>query len=209
MPVSASTLAKLMAAGLSGQDLIDVVASIDADMETSAPIKSRSAGAIRQERYRNRKASQSVTSDVTRDVTEGNAALPPSPGPLDPPLPDPPPYNPPNPIHHPGKKTREPAPGRLGSAGNVGTVGARSGPFRSQGTARSRQVPRFLGEQGRQGRGKARLGGDLAELDPQLQRLSRAAAGHRRRRIGPGRTRPGEHGGFHVEDFGTGKAARR
>jgi|GEM_PF-2578183 len=104
MPVSASTLAKLMAAGLSGQDLIDVVASIDADMETSAPIKSRSAGAIRQERYRNRKASQSVTSDVTRDVTEGNAALPPSPGPLDPPSQTLPPIIPQTPSTIPVKK---------------------------------------------------------------------------------------------------------
>lgn len=65
MPVSADTLRKLMDAGLSGDALLDVVASIDADNAT----KARSGGAERQARYRARKAS-TVTSDVTRDVTE-------------------------------------------------------------------------------------------------------------------------------------------
>jgi len=65
VPVSAATLSKLIAAGLSGQELIDVVASIDADMDSNPAPKKRSAGAIRQERYRERKASQSVTGDVT------------------------------------------------------------------------------------------------------------------------------------------------
>ena len=65
MPVSADTLRKLMDAGLSGDALLDVVASIDADNVQ----KSRSNGAERQARYRAKKAS-TVTSDVTRDVTK-------------------------------------------------------------------------------------------------------------------------------------------
>lgn len=65
MPVSADTLRKLMDAGLSGDALLDVVASIDAD---NGP-RTRSNGAERQSRYRARKAA-TVTSDVTRDVTD-------------------------------------------------------------------------------------------------------------------------------------------
>jgi hypothetical protein len=65
MPVSAETLRKLMAAGLSGDALLDVVASIDAD-GASVP-KVRTAHAMRQERYRQRLASQTVTSDASRD----------------------------------------------------------------------------------------------------------------------------------------------
>lgn len=67
MPVSAATLRKLMDAGLSGDDLIDVVASIDADH--GAMPKVRSAHAIRQERYMERKASQNVTNDASYDVS--------------------------------------------------------------------------------------------------------------------------------------------
>lgn len=69
MPVSADTLRLLMAAGLNGEALLDVVASIDADV-TSTP-RVRSAHALRQERYRQRKASQNVTSDASRDVSDG------------------------------------------------------------------------------------------------------------------------------------------
>lgn len=61
MPVSAETLRKLMDAGLTGDALLEVVASIDADHQ-EAP--TRSAAAERQARYRARKAG-----DVTRDVT--------------------------------------------------------------------------------------------------------------------------------------------
>lgn len=64
MPVSATTLRKLMAAGLSGDDLLDIVESIDADNSNAA----RSKAAERQARYRARRA-QTVTSDVTNDVT--------------------------------------------------------------------------------------------------------------------------------------------
>jgi hypothetical protein len=69
MSVSAATLRKLIDAGLSGDALIDVVESIEADHE--AP--QRSASAERQARYRARKNNQNVTSDVTRDVTDGDA----------------------------------------------------------------------------------------------------------------------------------------
>lgn len=85
MPVSSETLRMLMDAGLSGDALLEVVASIDADH--AARSKVRTAGAIRQERYRQRKASQTVTGDVTNDVTdlpspEGSSPTPPSPKPL-------------------------------------------------------------------------------------------------------------------------------
>lgn len=68
MPVSADTLRMLLAAGLTGDALVEVVASIDAD-HASAP-KTKTAAAIRQERYRDRKAASSVTRDVTRDVSD-------------------------------------------------------------------------------------------------------------------------------------------
>lgn len=64
MPVSAVTLELLVAAGLHGQALIDVVRSIDAD---HAP-KPRSSGAERQASYRQRNKEVSQ-SDVTGDVT--------------------------------------------------------------------------------------------------------------------------------------------
>lgn len=78
MPVSASTLKMLIDGGFAGDALVAVVAAIDADMATSAPstrddVKARSGAAIRQERYRHRKASdvtKPITRDVTRDVTD-------------------------------------------------------------------------------------------------------------------------------------------
>lgn len=68
MSVSSATLRKLMDAGLTGEALIAVVESIEADQQGPK----RSAAAERQARYRSRKASQNVTSDVTRDVTGGD-----------------------------------------------------------------------------------------------------------------------------------------
>lgn len=65
MPVSATTLQKLIDAGITGQNLVDIVASIDADHAVAQP-KQRSSQALRQERYRQRKASQNVTRDVTK-----------------------------------------------------------------------------------------------------------------------------------------------
>lgn len=70
MPVSAATLKLLIDAGVTGDALVAIVASIDED---AAPREQgRSAGAIRQERYRKRHAvtGESVTCDVTRDVTD-------------------------------------------------------------------------------------------------------------------------------------------
>jgi hypothetical protein len=70
-----------MAAGLAGEELLDVVSSIEADY---AP-RAKTANAERQARYRARKSasvddSQSVTKSVTRNVTN-NVTL--SPTPLD------------------------------------------------------------------------------------------------------------------------------
>lgn len=64
MSVSATTLEKLMAAGLHGEALLDVVRSIEADI-----YRPRSAGAIRQARYRKKQEQETVTSNVTRDAT--------------------------------------------------------------------------------------------------------------------------------------------
>lgn len=66
MPVSADTLRLLMDAGLSGDELLRVVASIDADTQP----KPRSSAAERQARYRQRQKAESVTSDVTSDASQ-------------------------------------------------------------------------------------------------------------------------------------------
>src|SRR5690606_34781373 len=66
MTISASTLRLLLQAGLEGEALIEVVESMEKDHGSDKP---RSSAAIRQERYRQKKASQNVTSDVTSDVT--------------------------------------------------------------------------------------------------------------------------------------------
>ena len=78
MPVSAETLSKLLAAGVTGDALIDLVASIDADhaamtARAANDEPKRSTNAIRQQRWRERQALQSVTSNVTnngKSVTE-------------------------------------------------------------------------------------------------------------------------------------------
>jgi len=44
MPVSADTLRALMAAGITSDDLIDIVERIDADMTAASTVKVRSAG---------------------------------------------------------------------------------------------------------------------------------------------------------------------
>lgn len=62
MSISAATLEKLMSAGLSGDTLLDVVRSIEADNAKPA----RSSAAERQKRYRDRKRNGR---DVTRDAT--------------------------------------------------------------------------------------------------------------------------------------------
>lgn len=74
MPVSAQTLRKLLDAGLAGDELVDIVASIDADQAVRSP--QRSAGAIRQARYRERHSD--VTSDALCDVTSDVSAPLPS-----------------------------------------------------------------------------------------------------------------------------------
>ncbi len=88
MPISASTLELLVAAGLSGDALIAVARSIDADIASATPApKEQSASARRQAAYRARKATNEtkrITSDVTRDATcnvigdvTGGSSLPP------------------------------------------------------------------------------------------------------------------------------------
>lgn len=66
MTVSADTLRLLMEAGLSGDDLLRVVESIEA---SSGP-KTRSANAERQARHRAKLKAASVTNNVTSNVTK-------------------------------------------------------------------------------------------------------------------------------------------
>jgi hypothetical protein len=67
--ISAETLRLLMEAGLSGDDLLEVVSSIDRDMAQAQP--KQTSNAARQARYRERKALRcDVTSNVTQTVTE-------------------------------------------------------------------------------------------------------------------------------------------
>lgn len=89
MSISADTLSKLVAAGLSGDQLIDVVRSIEADLSPPR----RTSGAERQRRYRERRSVKGdVTCDVTRDASQSDVT-PPAPS-----LPSPPdPPNPPTP----------------------------------------------------------------------------------------------------------------
>lgn len=72
MTISANTLGLLMAAGLEGDELMAIVRSIEAD---TAP-KAKSSGAARQARYRERHKQETVTGDVTRDVTETSQVTP-------------------------------------------------------------------------------------------------------------------------------------
>lgn len=65
MPISANTLKLLMDAGVEGDELVRIVASIDAD---NGP-KQRSNNAERQARLRARRKSESVTSNVTDNAT--------------------------------------------------------------------------------------------------------------------------------------------
>lgn len=66
MPVSAETLRLLMDAGVEGDDLLRIVASIDADN----PAKTRSANAERQARFREKRKAESVTNNATSNVTQ-------------------------------------------------------------------------------------------------------------------------------------------
>lgn len=69
--MNVETMRLLVAKGLSAEDILEIAETMDAP-------KGRSAAAERQARYRARKAGKSqadaVTSDVTRDVTDGDAA---------------------------------------------------------------------------------------------------------------------------------------
>lgn len=69
---------ELMAAGLSGDALCDAIERIEASMPREPMAGTRSKAALRQERYRERKASQNVTkrNTVTEIVTERNDVTP-------------------------------------------------------------------------------------------------------------------------------------
>lgn len=72
MTISSKTLGLLMAAGIEGDELMDIVRSIEAD---TAP-KAKSANAERQARFRARKRVESVTDNVTSNVTEASQVTP-------------------------------------------------------------------------------------------------------------------------------------
>ena len=72
MPISATTLALLMEAGLQGEKLLEVVRAVESDFA-----KPRSAGAERQARYAARKRNADVSNNVTNDVR--NDEIPPTP----------------------------------------------------------------------------------------------------------------------------------
>ena len=90
MSVSVETIELLVKAGVSGDDLVAILRSIEADM---APTP-RTANAERQARHRAKKAAerdQGVTESVTRNVTDNVTSPPPlAPSPPDPPNPTPP-----------------------------------------------------------------------------------------------------------------------
>lgn len=73
MSVIATAVRHLMAAGVTGEALLDAIAEMEAQIR--AEPKPRSSGAIRQERYRRNKASQSVTCDVS-DVSPSLSPAP-------------------------------------------------------------------------------------------------------------------------------------
>lgn len=64
MTLSTRTIELMVMAGLSGQSLLDVIRSVEADYT-----KKRSAAAERQARYRDKKRDSDVTESVTRYVT--------------------------------------------------------------------------------------------------------------------------------------------
>ncbi|MBS4048097.1 MAG: hypothetical protein KG075_17255 [Alphaproteobacteria bacterium] len=75
MSVIATAVRHLMAAGVTGDALLSAIAEME-DQIRNEP-KARSSGAIRQERYRRNKASQSSQS-VTSDVCNAPLSLPPN-----------------------------------------------------------------------------------------------------------------------------------
>ncbi|WP_454622753.1 hypothetical protein [Brucella anthropi] len=84
MAISVETLRKLMAAGLEGEALLEVVASIEND---HAP-RARSANAERQARYRaNKRNNGDVTECVTNNVTDNVTLNPSLPNKKEPPVP--------------------------------------------------------------------------------------------------------------------------
>jgi len=60
--VIATAVRHLMAAGVTGEALLSAIADMEAEIR--AEPKARSTAAVRQERYRRNKASQTVTSDA-------------------------------------------------------------------------------------------------------------------------------------------------
>ena len=87
MSVSAKTIRLLIEAGVSGEALVAIVESLEADLQPK-----RTANAERQARYRARKA-ESVTESVINNATH-NVTPPPSPSPSPPDPPNPTPTRP-------------------------------------------------------------------------------------------------------------------
>lgn len=75
MSVIATAVRHLMAAGVTGDALLSAIAEMEAQIRNEP--KARSAGAIRQERYRRNKASQPSQS-VTSDACDAPLSLPPN-----------------------------------------------------------------------------------------------------------------------------------
>lgn len=80
MSVIATAVRHLMAAGVTGEALLSAIADMEAEIR--AEPKARSTAAVRQERYRRNKASQTVTSDAPLPLPPNeNISNPPTPTP--------------------------------------------------------------------------------------------------------------------------------
>lgn len=97
MAISSQTLKMLIDAGISGEQLVEIVQSIESDQQPK-----RSSGAERQARYRNKKTLQrDVTETVTEKVSPSSPLVPPSLSPA--PLTLPPIIPPPSPSQTPAR----------------------------------------------------------------------------------------------------------
>ena len=84
-PTAAALASKLADAGATSEMIAIALEAMQAAVEAARAPRERSSAAVRQARYRERMASQGVTRDVTRDVTERNESVTdPSPSPFPP-----------------------------------------------------------------------------------------------------------------------------
>lgn len=77
MFVSPETLAYMLSLGLADEKLVELFKRLNDDAQMMQP-PAKTAGAVRQQRLRDKRSAESVTRDVTRDVTEVSPT-PPSP----------------------------------------------------------------------------------------------------------------------------------